>query len=298
MDWSVIMARRQSMAEDIIDITSRLPWWVGVLLAAISYLGLHSLTTKGLSNGHDISTAVQGGLLYAFATFGQYVLPALFGMGAIASLFAVAKRKKLHGEISNGNKNIAEVSWQDFELLIGEHFRRQGFAVQETPAGSDGGIDLVLAKKGATFLVQCKHYKAYKVGVKPVRELLGVMASSGAAGGYVVTSGEFTRDAVRFAAANNIELMDGNALSKIRRSTPKPAQRKQSTSSPPPVQPTQKVKSDLIAINQSLSSDIAQVCPKCGSPMVVRVARKGSRAGQKFWGCKGYPNCRFTKPFD
>lgn len=33
-------------------------------------------------------------------------------------------------------------------------------------------------------------------------------------------------------------------------------------------------------------------CPLCGSKMVLRVAKKGKRAGQKFYGCSNYPKCR------
>jgi hypothetical protein len=34
------------------------------------------------------------------------------------------------------------------------------------------------------------------------------------------------------------------------------------------------------------------LCPKCGQPMVIRVASKGSNAGKKFWGCSNYPRCK------
>jgi len=37
------------------------------------------------------------------------------------------------------------------------------------------------------------------------------------------------------------------------------------------------------------------VCPKCGSNLVERTARKGSNAGSKFLGCEDYPRCRFTR---
>lgn len=37
------------------------------------------------------------------------------------------------------------------------------------------------------------------------------------------------------------------------------------------------------------------VCPKCGSNLVERTARKGPNAGSKFLGCENYPKCRFTK---
>jgi len=38
-----------------------------------------------------------------------------------------------------------------------------------------------------------------------------------------------------------------------------------------------------------------RICPACGSTMVVRTVRRGDRAGQRFWGCSGYPKCRVTQ---
>jgi hypothetical protein len=37
------------------------------------------------------------------------------------------------------------------------------------------------------------------------------------------------------------------------------------------------------------------VCPKCGSNLVERTAKKGPNAGSKFLGCENYPKCRFTR---
>lgn len=37
------------------------------------------------------------------------------------------------------------------------------------------------------------------------------------------------------------------------------------------------------------------VCPRCGSPLVLRTAKKGLHAGRQFYGCSNFPNCRFTK---
>lgn len=36
-------------------------------------------------------------------------------------------------------------------------------------------------------------------------------------------------------------------------------------------------------------------CPRCGSALVERTAKKGPNAGSSFLGCSGYPRCRFTK---
>lgn len=39
----------------------------------------------------------------------------------------------------------------------------------------------------------------------------------------------------------------------------------------------------------------APACPTCGKPMVLRTARTGERAGQRFWGCSAYPVCKGTR---
>ncbi|MBN2449804.1 MAG: topoisomerase DNA-binding C4 zinc finger domain-containing protein [Lentisphaeria bacterium] len=36
-------------------------------------------------------------------------------------------------------------------------------------------------------------------------------------------------------------------------------------------------------------------CPVCGKPMRRRTARQGPHAGQAFWGCTGFPDCRGTR---
>ncbi|MBR5081453.1 MAG: four helix bundle suffix domain-containing protein [Bacteroidales bacterium] len=40
----------------------------------------------------------------------------------------------------------------------------------------------------------------------------------------------------------------------------------------------------------------APACPKCGKPMIKRVAKKGVNAGKEFWSCSLYPNCDGTRP--
>jgi restriction system protein len=36
-------------------------------------------------------------------------------------------------------------------------------------------------------------------------------------------------------------------------------------------------------------------CPRCGKPMVQRTAQHGPSAGQLFWGCSTFPNCKGTR---
>ncbi len=39
-------------------------------------------------------------------------------------------------------------------------------------------------------------------------------------------------------------------------------------------------------------------CPRCGSELVLRTAKKGENPGNQFYGCSSFPKCRFTKQFD
>jgi restriction system protein len=151
----------------------------------------------------------------ALASAGQYVMPLICLGGAGASAWKRRERQALVSNVAQakGADALDGMSWREFESLVGEAFRLQGFGVVETGGGgADGGVDLVLSKGGEKFLVQCKQWKAYKVGVDVVRELYGVMAARGATGGFVVTSGSFTEDAKAFADGRNVKLVDGQRL--------------------------------------------------------------------------------------
>jgi four helix bundle suffix protein len=39
-------------------------------------------------------------------------------------------------------------------------------------------------------------------------------------------------------------------------------------------------------------TDLIPSCPQCGKPMVLRTAKAGKNAGQQFWGCAAYPECK------
>jgi len=40
-----------------------------------------------------------------------------------------------------------------------------------------------------------------------------------------------------------------------------------------------------------------EVCPWCGGNLVLRTARQGKHAGERFYGCSNYPKCRYIKIF-
>ena len=48
-------------------------------------------------------------------------------------------------------------------------------------------------------------------------------------------------------------------------------------------------------VSQIVRDNVSSVsCPRCGSDMQIREAKKGKRIGQKFWGCVKFPQCKGT----
>jgi restriction system protein len=69
--------------------------------------------------------------------------------------------------------DLAALSWQQFEEVVADAFRRHGYKVREMGGRgrADGGVDLVLVRNGETTVVQVKHWRRDVVGVSLVREL-------------------------------------------------------------------------------------------------------------------------------
>jgi restriction system protein len=296
---------------ELIDILEKVPWWIGVVLAATTYIGLHQVAIMEVTpptNTRGIGQFMGMQLYKTLAIYLQYVVPAACLIGSGFSAFRQRKRNALHAEVARSGAKGAlnAMSWQEFEQVVGEHFRRQGFAVVETGSGgADGGVDLVLSRGGDRYFVQCKQWRARQVGVATVRELYGVMAAKGAAGGYVVTSGVFTDEARRFADGREIQLIDGDRLLGMIH-----AQGRTDVESTPVIAPagldsrrrgndspsSAAAKTDGSRTGAASASTNTPSCPQCGSAMVLRTARKGDNAGKSFWGCSTFPKCRGTRP--
>lgn len=277
--------RKSSPLEDMLDLVSLLPWWAGVAVAVVGYVVLHRmaiLVPVAAVQPGQVGNLITHTVISGLATAGQYIVPLVGLVGAAMSFFRRRQRTALVTDVAQATSANAldGMSWREFEILVGEAYRLQGYQVTETGGGgADGGIDLALTKGGEKFLVQCKQWKAFKVGVDVVRELYGVMAAKGATGGFVVTSGRFTEDAKAFADGRNVQLVDGPKLFAMI----KQAKQSIATKSPQPAAPP---------IASVSKSEIAPACPQCGSSMVKRTARKGNNAGADFWGCTKFPACR------
>jgi restriction system protein len=271
------MAARRGLVEDLFELGTRLSWktcLVAALVSAVVMQGVaHLLITSAPPAGvPSLGAFAARNLAGTILRLLGVVVPFSLLVAAVISALRHSQAIKLHDRAQTGGiDEIRGLSWSRFERLIGETFRRQGYEVKEVGRRSgDGGVDLVLTKDGREHLVQCKQWRAQSVGVAVVRELYGVIAARGAAGGFVVTSGTFTREAQVFADSCSVELVDGRQLTGM-------------FGESAAVQP---------------ASGVITSCPKCGSAMVRRVAKRGSYAGREFWGCSRYPACRGTGEID
>ncbi|MEB0041302.1 restriction endonuclease [Pseudomonas sp. MH10] len=293
------MSRKSSFLDDLLFIATKLPWWLSVAIGVGAYGYLHSLSLAPIpiySDLNHLQSVVFSTLLKPVATFGQYLLPLVFLSGAAASVLGRRKRRNLLAAMTMaGGETAATISWQQFELLVGEALRHQGFSVLETGGnGPDGGVDLIARKDGETYLVQCKQWRSLQVGIPVVRELYGAMAAEGATGGMVITSGRFTGPAKQFASGRNLRLVDGELLNKwiaaSKRAGPKPTSEVVETRKEPAVEAP--AVATAVAVVEELIKPAAPACPHCKKQMVIRVARSGANAGGDFWGCSAYPKCR------
>lgn len=157
---------------------------------------------------------------------------------------------------------------------------RQGYrAIERGGVGADGGIELELRAKDKTFVVRCKRWKARTV--ERVRDLYGAMTGERAHGASFVTSSGYTPDAIDFARDTPIKLVDrGERVEMLRGAQ---SSTRGSDKNDPPQAP----------VVTTVAG--AMTCPRCGSAMVERVAKRGAGAGGEFRGCSRFPACRGTQ---
>ena len=268
------MARRR---ESLVDVLLVLPWWASVLIAAMVFALL-----KFAAPLYFASSPYTGGIGTVAKNNAALVAGFFLLIGSLSFIRALFIKRKFNSLASI--EHVRQLSWRQFESIVGEAFRRRGYTVMENAVdGPDGGIDLVLRKDDAKYYVQCKQWKQTKVGVKPIRELYGVIAAGDAAGGFFVASGEYTSDARDFARKCAIELIDGPTLTGMIAQAREPA---------PFMDPTNRKRIEPV-MNASTANP---ACPICGAAMVGRTAKRGTHAGSEFWGCSLYPRCRGTRP--
>ena len=191
---------KKGAARQGLDLVADLPWPWGVGFAVVSWLVLHWLAGSSALMPQAIGKVF------------QWIAPPLLLLMALVSWLRARKAVALLNTTLNAEL-LRALSWREFERLLFAAFEAHGFEVQDRGGyGADGGVDLVAKRGDEKYYVQCKHWKTHQVGVKVVRELAGIVAANGAAGGYVIASGSYTREAQEFGVKAGLQLLDGAQL--------------------------------------------------------------------------------------
>ena len=197
-----------------------------------------------------ISLGWSGGW-FVDANLAGAIFAACVGLGWLA--LQVEARDRLH--LLEWTSDLRLLNAAEFEWLVGELFRREGWTVDETGSqdAPDGNIDLSLRKGTESRIVQCKRWIAWEVGVDEVRAFAGTLARERLPmnAGVFVTLSSFTGQARDEALTLGLSLVEGP---------------------------------DLVARIEKVRQ--TEPCPKCDAPMLLDRSTKG------WWfRCPRYPEC-------
>lgn len=142
--------RRQGAAVDRLDAVAMLPWWGGIGLALASHVLPDRLSVPASTpmQAGPMGAFVRQSSVAGFAASGRWRVPLLCLPGAAVSFMRRRGRRLRVGTVTGSDAAAAldGMTWREFELRVGESFRRQGWQVTE-----QGGMDRIrcMARTGA-----------------------------------------------------------------------------------------------------------------------------------------------------
>lgn len=195
-------------------------------------------------------------------------------IGTIGFIFSITyliiRKKKYNDKVRKSKiQDVDSMTGVQFEYFLKLIFSQKGYKVQTTKVTGDYGADLVMTAGDKRIVVQAKRYSK-RVGIKAIQEVVSSIAYYKASEGWAVTNNEFTDAAVQLAKANGIKLIERNELMNMISQ----------------LDETQTAKS----VQQTIEIVNKELCPKCGSDIVLRRSNRG-----EFYGCSSFPMCRYTK---
>jgi restriction system protein len=135
-------------------------------------------------------------------------------LAAFSDWCAIIRAKYIDVEVSTDV--FLDLRPEEFEFLVAELYDHLGYVTELTKSSYDGGIDVLARKDNVAekelVIVQCKRYKKV-VGVREIRNLLGVVSDRKATKGTLVASCRFSPEAKKLATRNSrIETIDHKQL--------------------------------------------------------------------------------------
>lgn len=116
-------------------------------------------------------------------------------------------------QFKNSNMDeIDKMSGYQFETFIAEILSDLGFKAITTKKSGDFGADIIVEKDNNKIIIQTKRFSK-KVSISAVQEISSAKAYYDIDTAWVITNNYFTDPAICLAQANNVHLIDREALS-------------------------------------------------------------------------------------
>jgi restriction system protein len=120
------MPRRRDAG--LITLLFQLPWLVAAVLGAVVWLAAPFIVAKLVHNSPTLAHSQSGfqQLIHVFA-----------GLCFLAAAVSFVRRLMLKRkfDLQRSLDDLRALTWREFESIVGEAFRRQGYAVTETGQG-------------------------------------------------------------------------------------------------------------------------------------------------------------------
>lgn len=136
---------------------------------------------------------------------------------AVLKFYIQRKEERLTREsIGLHQMKFSDLSGSEFENLLYRLFQAMGYIVQKTGKTGDQGGDLIANKDGeARMLIQAKCYNGSSVGNAAVQEAVAAQKFYDCNVAMVVTSSDYTREAIELAKVNNVWLVGKERLNEL-----------------------------------------------------------------------------------
>ena len=154
--------------------------------------------------------------------------PRLHELTPIPTRFTISKKTReqvpAHRPLEplDGGKNLALVSWTEFETMVLDIFSRElghgSMELKRIPGGQDSCVEALAIDpdplRGGTYLLHA-YRDSSPLGLNAVRALYGALMHEGAAKGILATTSDFTPEALAFARQKPLTLIDGEELQEL-----------------------------------------------------------------------------------
>ena len=173
-------------------ILLRSPWWISFGIVAVFTLVSSALLPK------------------------EYVGFGLMGSLPFLVIGVMAARKQWRApsaaRVAEVLAQAGSLSWREFSAQIERIYAQQGYAVTRLTGSA---ADFQLTKDGQTWLVSCKRWKAATHGVEVLRDLVAAKEAKDAQHGVYLSLVPVSDTAQRFATAQGLTLLAGDALGRF-----------------------------------------------------------------------------------